>query len=66
MRYERSPERQDTRAGSYRRKLATKAGEVELKVPRPRRLPLETAIIERYRGQESSVKKAPSTSISTQ
>ena len=27
-RYERSPERQDTRAGSYERKLQTKAGEV--------------------------------------
>ena len=32
--YERSPERRDTRAGSYRRKLQTKAGEVELTVPR--------------------------------
>ena len=31
-RYERSPDRQDTRAGSYERKLATKAGEVKLKV----------------------------------
>ena len=35
-RYERSPERLDTRAGSYRRKLLTKAGEVDLKVPRLR------------------------------
>lgn len=57
-RYERSPERQDTRAGSYSRKLQTKAGEVELKVPRPRKLPLETAIIERYRRRESSVEEA--------
>ena len=39
-RYERSPERQDTRAGSYERKLQTKAGEVTLKVPRLRKLPL--------------------------
>lgn len=49
-RYERSPERADTRAGSYRRTLATRAGEVKLKVPRLRKLPLETAIIERYSG----------------
>jgi transposase-like protein len=47
-RYERSPDRQDTRAGSYERKLATKAGEVTLTVPRLRKLPLETAIIERF------------------
>jgi transposase-like protein len=57
-RYERSPERADTRAGSYTRKLSTRAGEVELKVPRLRRLPLETAIIERYRRRESSVEEA--------
>ena len=41
-----------------RRKLQTKAGEVELKVPRLRKLPLETAIIERYRRRESSVEEA--------
>ena len=57
-RYERSPERLDTRAGSYRRKLLTKAGEVELKVPRLRSLPFETQIIERYRRRESSVEEA--------
>ncbi|MCG3122662.1 MAG: hypothetical protein GIKADHBN_01055 [Phycisphaerales bacterium] len=56
--YERSPDRQDTRAGSYRRKLQTKAGEVELTVPRLRKLPLETAIIERYKRRESSVEEA--------
>ena len=33
QRYERSPERADTRAGHYARKLQTKAGEVTLKVP---------------------------------
>ena len=44
-RYERSEDRRDTRAGSYQRKLQTKAGEVELTVPRLRKLPLETAII---------------------
>ena len=32
-RYERSPDRQDTRAGHYKRALHTRAGEVELKVP---------------------------------
>ena len=32
QRYEHSPDRVDTRAGSYTRKLHTKAGEVEVKV----------------------------------
>ena len=32
-RYQRTPDRLDTRAGTYSRKLLTKAGEVELKVP---------------------------------
>ena len=31
-RYQRSPDRQDTRAGSYKRKLLTKTGEVELRL----------------------------------
>ena len=57
-RYERSADRMDTRAGSYARKLHTKAGEVELKVPRLRSLPFETQIIERYRRRESSVEEA--------
>ena len=57
-RYERSPDRQDTRAGSYQRKLQTKAGQVTLTVPRLRKLPLETAIIERYKRRESSVEEA--------
>jgi transposase-like protein len=56
-RYEHSPERIDTRAGHYERKLGTKAGEVTLRVPKLRRLPFETAIIERYRRRES-VEKA--------
>ena len=38
-RYQRSPDRLDTRAGSYKRKLLTKAGEVEVTVPRLRSLP---------------------------
>jgi transposase-like protein len=57
-RYERSPDRVDTRAGSYERKLQTKAGEVTLTVPRLRNLPLDTQIIERYRRRESSVEEA--------
>lgn len=57
-RYERSSDRQDTRAGRYNRKLTTKAGEVNLEVPRLRKLPLETAIIERYKRRESSVEEA--------
>ena len=36
-RYERTGARRDTRAGSYRRKLHTRAGEVTLKVPKLRR-----------------------------
>ena len=57
-RCERGSERVDTRAGHYTRKLNTKAGEVELKVPRLRSLPFETQIIERYRRRESSVEEA--------
>lgn len=57
-RYERSPDRLDTRAGSYQRKLQTKAGEVDLKVPRLRSLPFESQIIERYKRRESSVEEA--------
>lgn len=57
-RYERSADRADTRAGHYTRKLHTKAGEVELKVPRLRSLPFETQIIERYRRRESSVEES--------
>jgi putative transposase len=57
-RYERSAGRLDTRAGHYPRKLHTKAGEVELQVPKLRNLPFETAIIERYRRRETSVEEA--------
>jgi transposase-like protein len=56
-RYERSPERVDTRAGHYERKLETKAGAVVLKMPKLRSLPFETAIIERYRRREASVEE---------
>jgi putative transposase len=56
--YEHTEGRKDTRAGSYDRKLGTKAGEVTLTVPKLRTLPFETAIIERYRRRESSVEEA--------
>jgi len=57
-RYERTEKRQDTRAGHYKRNLETKAGQVQLKVPKLRSLSFETAIIERYRRRESSVEEA--------
>ena len=57
-RYERSESRKDTRAGHYSRKLSTKAGDVNLKIPKLRTLTFETAIIERYRRRESSVEEA--------
>jgi putative transposase len=50
--------RRDTEAGSYERTLQTGAGEVSLKVPKLRRQAFETAIIELYRRQESSVEEA--------
>lgn len=44
LRYERSPERNDYRAGSYDRKLHTKAGDVRLKMPKLRRQPVGTVM----------------------
>ena len=58
QRYERSPDRTDYRAGSYDRKLHTKAGEVTLKVPKLRKQAFETAIIDRYRRRESSIEES--------
>ena len=58
QRYERTEARTDQRAGHYTRKLHTKAGEVELKVPKLRKATFETAIIERYKRRESSVEEA--------
>ncbi len=58
QRYQRSPERVDTRAGHYDRKLQTKAGKVTVKMPKLRRQTFETAIIERYRRREVSVEEA--------
>ena len=58
QRYEHSPDRIDTRAGNYKRKLHTKAGEVEVKVPKLRKQTFETAIIERYRRRDISIEEA--------
>lgn len=58
QRYEHTESRKDTRAGHYHRKLHVKAGMVNLKVPKLRKTPFETAIIERYRRREASVEEA--------
>ena len=54
QRYERSPDRID----HYTRKLHTKAGEVEVKIPKLRQQTFETAIIERYRRCDISIEEA--------
>ena len=56
--YERSSDRQGYRSGHYKRNLHTTAEEVELKVPKPKGVPFETAIIKRYRHRKSSVDEA--------
>lgn len=58
QRYERSPDRIDTRAGHYNRKFHSKAGEVDLKMPKLRQQTFETAIIERYKRRETSIEEA--------
>jgi putative transposase len=57
QRYERTKARRDTRAGHSERGVQTKAGDVTLRVPKLRRQTLETAIIERYRRREASVRR---------
>jgi transposase-like protein len=57
-RYERKADRKDTRAGHYERNLDTRVGRVKLNIPKLRKLPFETAIIERYRRRETSVEEA--------
>ena len=56
--YERTDARKDTRAGHYKRNLDTSAGRVELKMPKLRNLPFETAIVERYKRREASVEES--------
>ncbi len=58
QKYERTAQRMDKRARYYERKLDTKAGRVNLRVPKLRKLPFETAIIERNKRRESSVEEA--------
>ena len=57
-RYERTEARKDTRAGYYNRNLDVTTGRLQLKVPKLRNLPFETAIIERYKRRETSVEEA--------
>ena len=57
-RYERNAQRASTRAGHYERSFQTKAGTVQLNMPKLRHVPFETAIIERYRRRESSEEEA--------
>ena len=56
--YERNDKRTNGRAGHYKRRLHTTAGEVELNMPKLRYAKFETAIIERYKRRESSVEEA--------
>lgn len=56
--YVRSPDRTDFRAGHYDRKLITTSGEVELDVPKLRKLTFESQIIDRYRRKEASVEES--------
>lgn len=58
QRYERSADQVDSRSRHHQRKLETKAGQVTLKVPGLKRLPFESAIIERYKRREASVEEA--------
>ena len=57
-RHERSGQRKDYRSGHYERKLHTKAGEINVRMPKLRHQTLDTAIIERYKRRESSVEEA--------
>ena len=58
QRYERNDERVSTRAGHYTRTFQTKAGTVQLKMPKLRQIPFETEIIERYKRREASIEES--------
>src|SRR5512145_1590282 len=58
QKYEHTEKRAGTRAGHYERKLLTRTGEVNLKVPKLKKVTFETAIIERYKRREISVEEA--------
>ena len=53
--YDRSSELQGYHSRYYKRNLHTTVGEIELKVPKLKGVPFETAIIELYCCRESSV-----------
>ena len=57
-RYERSANRQYTRAGHYERSFDMKVGRIKVRMPKLRKLSFETSIIERYKRRESSVEEA--------
>ena len=57
-RHERTDERQAWRSGHYTRGLLTRAGKIEVSVPRLRGARFTTEVIERYRRRESSVEEA--------
>jgi transposase-like protein len=57
-RYERTQTRINGRAGRYKRKLHSKVGQLNLKIPKLRLAKFETAIVERYRRKESSVEES--------
>lgn len=56
-RYERNDARLDTRTGHYTRKLLTTSEEVNLKVPKMRTLPFETAFLSDTNGAKNQSKK---------
>jgi len=58
QRYERSPDRVDTRAGYHTRKMHAKAGELKLKMLILRKQTFEMTSIERYRRRDISIKEA--------
>lgn len=57
-RYGRNEQHQDYRSGYYSRRLTTTSEDVTIKAPKLKEVFFETAIIERYHRQESSVKEA--------
>lgn len=57
QRYERNPDRDDTRAGHYQRQFHTKAGQVTLKMPKLHKQTFETATIDRYRRRKTLIEE---------
>ncbi len=55
--YERSEARKGYHSGHYKRNFQPTSGDVTLKMPKLKGIQFETAIIERYRGRECSVKE---------